>query len=54
LIAQLEQSPLSRQRDAVLRAVRQRVVTLDTGLRSSSAWRSKPDESRDALALLDD
>jgi len=52
LIARLEQSPPSRQRDAVLRAARQRVVTVDTGSQNFSAWRSKPDDRRDSLALL--
>jgi hypothetical protein len=53
LIAQLEQSAPSRQRDAVLRAARQRVVTVDTGPPNASAWRSNPDDRRDSLALLD-
>jgi hypothetical protein len=46
LIARLEQSPRSRQRDAVLRAARQRVVTVDTGSHNPSAWRPKPDDER--------
>ena len=46
LIARIEQSPRSRQRDAVLSAARQRVVTVDTGAEDPSAWRSKPDDER--------
>jgi sigma54-dependent transcription regulator len=53
LIARLEQSAPSRRRDAVLRAVRERIVTLDTGSHNSSAWRSNPDDRPDSLALLD-
>ena len=41
LLVRLEQSPRSPQRDAVLHDIRARVVALDTGLETSSAWRSK-------------
>ena len=53
LVAQIEQSPPSRQRDAVLRAARQRVVTVDTGPHNATAWRSYSDDRRDSLSLLD-
>jgi hypothetical protein len=38
LIAQLEQAPPSKQRDALLRIARERVVALDTGVHNSSTW----------------
>ena len=53
LVAQLEQSPPSRQREGLLRAARQRVVTVDTGPHETSAWRSNPAGQRDSLSLLD-
>jgi hypothetical protein len=51
LIARLEQSAPSSRRDVVLRAVRARVVTLDTGLHNSSAWRSKSHDRREDLSF---
>jgi hypothetical protein len=56
LIARLERLAPSRERDAVLRDVRDRVVTLATGSHRSSAWQSMPDagdvlaNERDVLA----
>jgi hypothetical protein len=44
LIAQIEQAPRSKKRDAVLYAVQDRIVSLDTGASRSSAWRFKPDD----------
>ena len=38
LIAQLEQVPPSKQRDALLRIARDRVVALDTDVHDSSTW----------------
>jgi hypothetical protein len=49
-IARLEQTPLTPQRDHLLRTMRGRVVTLDTGAHSSSAWRSEPDDPLGSLA----
>ena len=38
LVARLEQSPRSPGRDALLYEVRDRVVTLETGMSASIAW----------------
>jgi hypothetical protein len=44
LIARIEESPASAERDALLRLVRDRVVTVETGIGRSSAWRSLSDD----------
>jgi hypothetical protein len=40
LSARLEQAPRSRKRDALLRTIRDRIVTLDTGPYESSLWQA--------------
>jgi hypothetical protein len=44
LIARIEESPASAERDALLRLVRDPLVTLDAGVGRSSAWRSLSDD----------
>jgi hypothetical protein len=49
MIAELGQAPRTPERDALLRAIRDRLVTLDAGDGPPSAWRSRRPDDREVL-----
>jgi hypothetical protein len=50
--ARLEQSPRSKRRDVVLRAVRDRIVALDTGEFTPRAWKPAAELERERERAL--
>jgi hypothetical protein len=52
LAAQIEQSPPSEKRDALLTAVRERIVTVDAGAWKFDSWGGTPDDDEDPRGQL--
>jgi hypothetical protein len=50
--ARLEQTPRSKRRDVVLRAVRDRIVALDTGEFRPTTWKSAAELERERERAL--